>query len=393
MRSTYSVTAQLRMDKLRADGKAAPLYWFPRVGAHVKKIPTGKFLAPEDWDKKNKCPKTNTKHGKALKNWLNHKIDGFYTAMLEYERMDKVVTSIVAAAYFDDNCEITLFGFWEKQMSEMEKNGYSVNTLKSYKSVLKILKEFNANLNFYDVSLKMIKDFDSYLRDQRANALNGRFVKHKCLKKILNVALDEEYIKVNPYSKFPIRADKVVRDSLNIQEVKHLLNFDLSSESLMLNMVRDIFLFSCFTNLRYSDVMALKMENMKLSDGPPRLEIKVAKTKRFLVVPLSLLARNLIDKYNSKDSKQLHDEIFPQIANPVINRNLKTLMEIVGIKKHISFHCSRHSFGVNHVEAGTDLIYIKELMGHKDIEQTQIYARATDLSLFKSMSHLETMYQ
>ena len=71
---------------------------------------------------------------------------------------------------------------------------YSINTLKSYRTALKILKEFNPKLNFGDISPAMIDQFDKYLSDVRNNCLNGRFAKHKNLKAIITQAIRKGYL-------------------------------------------------------------------------------------------------------------------------------------------------------------------------------------------------------
>ena len=390
MKLTYSAKALMRVDKRKIDG-TCPIYYFIRIGSHMAKIPSGKSIDPKDWDKKNNCPKKTNKQGQLLSNYLNKKVSDFYTFILEQQTSGKPVTVTIALSYFKENCEMTLFKFWEIQMAEWEYK-YAPATLKSYASVLRILKEFNPRLNFGDVTPTMIDRFDRYLSEVRHNALNGRFVKHKCTKAILNEAIRKGYVKDNPYKSFKIKSSEVNRMYLTIDEVRGLMTLEIPTDIAILNRVRNIFLFSCLTGLRYSDVMSVKVENIKLDKGQPRLEFKVTKTKRELMIPLSEEALKLIEIYTPITSKNQNQLVFPKIDNPTINRRLKDLMVLAGVDKLISFHSARHSFASNLVEIGTSIVHIKDLLGHKKLDQTMVYAKANKNDLFGPMSKLNGMY-
>ncbi|HVW99915.1 MAG TPA: site-specific integrase [Candidatus Babeliaceae bacterium] len=387
---TYSVKALPRADKQRADG-TQPIYFFLRVSSYTAKIPSGKHIHPSEWDKKNACPKKTTKQGQLLATFFNQKISGFETFMLLQQTLGKPITITVALTYFKEDTAVTLFGFWENQMSLWEHT-HAENTLKSYRSTLKILKEFNPRLNFGDLTPMMIDRFDKFMNDKRGNSVNGRFAKHKNLKSVINQAIRKGYMKDNPYRSFKIRSTNVRREFLTIEEIRHLMMVDLPEDKPILYKVRNIFLFSCFTGLRYSDVMNLRISNVKLDMGHPRIEFTVNKTNRAQMVPLSTDALRLIQTYTAISNKSYDKLLFPPIANPTINRGLKDLMEVAGIDKWISFHCGRHSFASNLVEIGTSIIHIKDLLGHRKLDQTQIYAKANKNDLFEPMSKLNKMY-
>jgi integrase/recombinase XerD len=391
MNLTYSAKALMRADKKTAAG-ICPIYYFIRVGPYMAKIPSGKSIDPKEWDKKNSCPKKTTKQGQLLSVYLNQKVCGFDTFMLTQQTLGKPVTITIAISYFKENSEITLFKFWEDQMAQWEYK-YAPATLKSYASVLRILKEFNPKLNFGDVTPAMIDQFDRYLSEVRHNALNGRFVKHKCTKSILNEAIRKGYIKDNPYKSFKIRSSVVNRKYLTIDEVRGLMTLEIPADVPILYRVKDIFLFSCLTGLRYSDVMSVKVENIRLDKGQPRLEFKVTKTKRELMIPLSIDALRLIQIYTPITSKNQDQLVFPKIDNPTINRRLKDLMALAGIDRSISFHCARHTFASNLVQIGTSIVYIKDLLGHKKLDQTMVYAKANKSDLFAPMAKLNSMYE
>lgn len=391
MKLTYSITAKPRADKQKANG-TYPIYYFVRVGSYVKKIPSGQAINIKDWDNKNGCLKKSGKKLQLIALFLNQKITGFQEYMLEKQTAGKQITSLLALAYFEENNDMNLFTFWESQLKYWD-GIYAPATMKSYYSVLRILKEFNNKLNFNDINLELIEKFDMYLKVTRKNSINGAFVKHKNCKSVLTQAVLKGYIKVNPYKDFKIKSTGVTRKFLTIDEMRNLINFEIPKQTPHLHLVKDLFLFSCFTGLRYSDVMRLKVGDVKPDKNQPKLELIVKKTNKGLKIPLSDEALKIIKTYTSLNDQRPETKVFPYIANPQINRAIKDLLPMAEIDKSLSFHCARHSFACNHIEIGTSIVFIKELLGHASIVQTQVYAKSIESDLFKSMSNLSVRYQ
>lgn len=389
MNVSYSVQANIRTDKKKADG-TCPIYYFVRLGAIVTKISSKHFIDPKEWDNKRKKPRITAKDGRLLSKILTDKIEGFKTFMLERKAFDKPLTPLVAKSYFENNQTIELFDFWEQQVTLMEKE-FSINTIKSYNSVLKIIKEYNKKLCFGDINHGLLDRFDTYLKEKRNNALNGRFVKHKCLKRILQLAVINGYIKENPYKYWKIRSTPGDRKFLTIKEVSELKNLEFTEENSYLIRYRDLFLFSCWTGLRYSDVVSLKIANINIKDKP-RIEIIIKKTKRKLSIPLTDNALDILKKYVDFSSTDYEKFVFPTVANPTINLRIKDLMKEIGVEKSISFHCARHSFACNHIESRTPVPIIRDSLGHTNITQTNLYVKSTESDIYECASKLNEMY-
>ena len=140
--------------------------------------------------------------------------------------------------------------------------------------------------------------------------------------------------------------------------------------------VRDLFVFSCFCGLAYSDVANLRQENIQKSfDGNLWIITKRVKTNTDVNVPLLDIPKMILKKYKGKlpDGK-----ILPVISNQKLNAYLKEIADICGIKKNLTFHLARHTFATHLLEQGTDLRTIQELMGHTDIKTTAIYLHVSN---------------
>ncbi|TKB95742.1 site-specific integrase [Pedobacter cryophilus] len=389
MKLTFSVRSVIRLDKMKQDGNC-PIHFSVRVGAITTRLSSGKSINPKDWDDKNNCPKKKDKYLQLLATYLNKKESGFETFMLTRESLGKSITLNVAMDYFRDNTKVSLFKFWEQQI-DLWQLTKEPNTLKSYKSGLNVIREFNPKLNFGDLSYDCIQKFDLFLRKVRSNSTGGCFTKHKILKAMINQAIMKGYMNENPYRYFKIKSAVGNRKFLSIDEVKQIMVLEIPANNGFLNRVKDLFLFSCFTGLRYSDVVNVRWENIK--SEPERIEIQVKKTDKPLTIPLSSKAIEILDKYSKLTIKSPKSLALPKMANQVINRGIKELMELAGITKSISFHCARHTFASNHVEAGTYMPHLKDLLGHTNIVQTQIYAKTLPADLYDTMDKLNNMYK
>ena len=389
MKLTYSVRSVIRLDKEKQDG-TCPINFSVRVGAVTTRLPSGKYINPKDWDAKNNCPKKKDKYLQILAAYLTKKEADFEKAMLTRETLGKSITLSIATDFFRDDTKQNLFKFWSEQ-TDLWQLTKEYNTLKSYKSTLNILKEFNPKLNFGDINLEVIQKFDLHLRRVRGNSSNGCFTKHKVFKSMINQAIIKGHMNENPYQYFKIKAALGNREFLSIEEVKQLMGYEISKEQTHLIKVRDLFLFSVFTGLRYSDTIALRWENIKAN--PDRIELQIKKTKRVLIIPLTWNAKEILNKYSKLIIKNPDSQALPKMANQVINRGLKDLMKLVGIKKQISFHCSRHSFASNHLESGTNISHLKDLLGHTNVVQTQLYQKSLPKDLYNSMDKLNDMYE
>lgn len=366
-----------------------PIYYSIRVGAATTRIPSGKSILLKDWNKASACPKLNSKLNNLLNAYLSAEMVKWRVFMMSRESLNQAITMTSAMSYFDQNARLTFFMFWEQQL-ELWSNSKRDNTLKSYRSALKMLKSFNSKLNFGDLTYDMVQKFDLYMANEKNNAVGGRFVKHKCLKAMCNEAIKKGYLTKNPYMHFKIKASTGKRNFLSIAEVRHLMNLDIPQEDIFQHKTRDLFLFSCFTGLRYSDVINLKWEDIKTN--PYAITIKMTKTAKLISIPITENSKAIIEKYSKHTIKAPQTKVFPQIANQVLNRNIKDLMKSADINKEITYHCSRHTFASNLIEANTNILFIKDLMGHSRITETQVYAKALNSDLVNSMNSMSDIY-
>ncbi|MCF6185619.1 MAG: site-specific integrase, partial [Bacteroidales bacterium] len=161
---------------------------------------------------------------------------------------------------------------------------------------------------------------------------------------------------------------------LTLEEVEAVSKIVFTDSTWHIEFIRDMFLFSCFTGLRFSDVQSLRNKNVTKEGEDYYIEIRMNKTQGIVKLPISLLfngkAVDIVKKYENKNPEEY---LFPRISNQKANMKLKVISVIAKIDKNLTFHVSRHTFGTNLASATSDQFLIKELMGHTDIKTSMTY--------------------
>lgn len=206
---------------------------------------------------------------------------------------------------------------------------------------------------------------------------------YKMLRYCLNYAVSEELISSNPMNKIkneekPHR-NRTEREFLTIDELKKLAQTPFYNI-----LLKKAFLFSCFCGLRHSDIIALTWENIEIDkNGNSKLHIIQKKTKEAISLPLSQEAIKQLPK--RKDCND-NDKIFKGLITlGRTNEILPRWAEQAGIKKHITFHTARHTHATMLLTLGVDLYTVSKLLGHTNIQTTQVYAKLVDESKKKAI--------
>jgi site-specific recombinase XerD len=110
-------------------------------------------------------------------------------------------------------------------------------------------------------------------------------------------------------------------------------------------------------------------------------------------IPLLPVPESLIEKYKSNVYCQRNNKLLPVFSNQKINAYLKEIADVCGIKKHLTFHVSRHTFATSITLANkVPLESVSKMLGHKSIRTTQIYSRVVDKKLSEDISYLKMKY-
>lgn len=385
MKVQYSIIYN-RKGKLRKDGTAL-VQIRAYLNQNSKYFSTGVYITPEEWNARRKCVWRNPDS-----HHLNHTIRQKLSELqaLEYELTVKQGGKFFLHQ-FDSSDPINKYKsftqFYEEEMGKEDVRG---STLQTYTGTLAHLKAFKAKVLFEQLDYNLIRGFDAFLKKKRLG-VNTRAKHHKNMKKFINLAIKMDLldINLNPYKKFKVNKEKTSRIFLYEHEVERLemLTFDETEEHL--ERVRDLFLFSCYTGLRYSDVSRLSKSVLKQSNDGWRLDMKSQKTGKHIQLPLHRLFKVeegqpskpelIVNLYIEKQKAELGDTgfyddlpFFKGLSEPYVNRQLKVLALRAGIDKKLSTHIGRHTFGTNLALKVKPLV-LQKLMQHSKMKETMIY--------------------
>lgn len=375
VRNKISVSLIVRKDKQRQIGDY-PIYYLVLFNGKQIKIPTGKYVFEKDWDNSKKRIKSNV----ALSNNLATRITDFYSFVSQMELAGKSITPETIKDFFRGTDTDDFYSFYEKYITRRKKE-FSEATFEKYVTTLKILKEYKPKLSFSEINYKFVLGFDTYLKNTRNNN-GGEFNRHKNFKTVILEAIKQEYSVENPYLKFKQKHKTPATPYLTLEEINKIEGVEFFKPNLPIEVVRDMFLFSCYCGLRFSDIITLKWDELDLL-GNSITKIQV-KTKRIVNTPLCNKSLDIVEKYNYR--KKDYDCVFPSISNQKANSNLKKIAVLAGINKRLTYHISRHSCASNLAEHNVNLISIRDVLGHVNIKETQRYAKVSQQALAKAVS-------
>ncbi len=236
-----------------------------------------------------------------------------------------------------------------------------------------------------DVNHKFITDYEFYLKTERNCSHNSATKYLKNFKKIIRIALANEYITKDPFANIKFTLDEVERDFLEDSEIQRIIDKPISIERLAV--VRDIFVFQCMTGLSYSDVKGLKREHIATdNNGKLWIRKKRQKTNNMCNIPLIDVAQQIMERYQSHPECIRRGTLFPVPCNQKLNAYLKELADICGIEKQISSHTGRHSYATSVCLAnGVSIENVAKMLGHSDTKMTRHYAKVLDKSIMRDM--------
>ena len=255
------------------------------------------------------------------------------------------------------------------------------SSLRSYRNAYNHVERFLrkkyslSDIPFSALTLSFIKDYDSHLRTDCRLAPGTIINLTVQLKIIVGEAVADGIITTYPFAGYEPVRPKQKRRYLTSEELQRLMTTPLHRPNLYLT--RDLFLFSCYTGIPYSDMQFLSEENLSLAeDGTWWIRSSRRKTGIGFEIPLLDLPLRILEKY--RDTAP-NGRLLPMYSNSTMNLNLKRIAQLCDIGCPLVFHAGRHTYATEiTLGHGVPLETVSKMLGHARIEMTQIYAKVTD---------------
>ena len=234
-----------------------------------------------------------------------------------------------------------------------------------------------------------IRDFEVYLLTHEKVSHNTMAKFMQFFKRIFILARNNGIIVHDPFGNYKINLKKVDRGYLSEQELNKIMKKKFTAKRL--EQVRDVFIFSCFTGLSYIDVKDLTKKHLCVAfDGNIWIMTKRQKTGININVPLMDIPKKILEKY---DGMLPDDKALPVLSNQKLNAYLKEIADLCGIDKNLTFHLARHTFATTiTLSKGIPIETVSKMLGHTNIQTTQIYARITNNKISEDMQGLSEKF-
>jgi site-specific recombinase XerD len=204
--------------------------------------------------------------------------------------------------------------------------------------------------------------------------------------------LANDWIQKNPFANYKSKVKEVERTYLTEEEIQEIIDKDFGTDRL--SVVRDIFLFSCFTGLAYIDVKNLTKSHISIGiDGEKWIYTHRQKTESASKIPILPVTQMIIDKYANHPQAANQNKLLPILSNQKMNAYLKEIAAVCGINKELTFHIARHTFATTvTLTNGVPIESVSKMLGHKNLRTTQHYAKVLDKKVGEDMKALREKF-
>lgn len=385
---TSKLTPKLyfRKDKVDCEGRMPLFIRFSRLDGKEPKFSVGKLrLSLDEWDSKNNLPKNEMLRTEIEKEMQRIKLEIHRCIINDVPITISKLRDIVKDRKAADPSDNLFLQYYREYLSIKEQNGQiGQSTMKGHIYTISAINEFNPRLRVKDINADFIKKFVVFLRNRRK--AKGRSVENLTFgKNLIQIRTIIRYISAkgimvqDPFKSGEIFIEPCKRSEIYLDEkelskmVKLFYNKKLS---IVEHRILMMYLLSCTTGIRISDMRALRWCNLNLNCSNGVFEFICKKTRRKVFVPLSPMARDII-RYTPEgnlDNVDNNLSIFVRVYSPTkINGTLKSLAKMVGISKEITFHSARRTFATLCFMNGISEIIVGSFLGHKPKNVTDRY--------------------
>lgn len=241
-------------------------------------------------------------------------------------------------------------------------------TVAGYRTLFRNIEKFRAGVLVADIDYSFLVSYENWMR-ALGIAHNTRVGRLCFLRTIMNEAVRHKIIDNSPFVEYKIPPMTAREGFLTTAQLHRVEKADVKDKAAI---IRDAFLFACYTGLRFSDLVTLRSEHIIKQ----WIHKKMVKTGFTVDVPLNDIfsgkAAAIIERYGT-----IEKLVTKVGCNSTANKRLREILQQVGITEHYTFHTARHTFATLLIQYGLAITTVQKLLGHQKIETTQIYGEIT----------------
>ena len=381
-----------------------PIYVRVTIDGKRFEFSTKKFINISKWSSEQSRMKGNSEEARSINNLLdftkNRINDIQYEILKDGEKINiEDFKNKLFGIKEKDRTLLPIFLDHNNKIKELIGSEYAPGTYERYQTSLKHTKEFLLwKYNVTDIEITkidhaFIADYEFYLRSVRKCANNTAVKYIKNFSKIIKICIANDWLDKNPFVNYKSKVKEVERVYLSEEELQTIIEKEFVSERLTL--VRDLFVFSCFTGLAYIDVKNLTTSHISIGiDGAKWIFTHRQKTESASKIPILPYTQMIIDKYENHPQSSNSNRLLPILSNQKMNAYLKEIADVCGINKELTFHIARHTFATTiTLTNGVPIESVSKMLGHKNLRTTQHYAKVLDRKVSDDMEQLKRILE
>jgi len=403
MRSNNTFGVQFITRSNKAKNGKYPLYARISVDGRRMEISLKRFIYPDNWNDAKGTARGKNDEVRSLNTFLEQVRSRLTECYQELLLKKKLVTAEAVKDLFcgveeKEHSLMTLFDYHNNEMKNILEWGTMKNyyTTKNYfqlylKEVLHTSDIYLSHLNY-----KFLVGYQKFMKERKPllpkkPCGQNTVMKHiERLRKVVNLAIKNEWLDRDPFTKFQPSFIRNDRQFLTADELAAIEARDYSI--IRLQHAKDMFVFSCYTGLAYIDAYNLTPQNLSIGiDGGYWINTCRKKTDQPVRIPLLPKAMEIIEKYKTHPYVLAKGKLLPVYSNQKLNAYLKEIADLCGIPKPLTFHIARHTFATTvTLTNGVPIETVSKLLGHTSIKTTQIYAKVIEQKVSEDIRLLRT---
>jgi site-specific recombinase XerD len=379
-----------------------PIYLRITVDSDYAELSTKRKCFKSSWNVKAGRAEGKTEYAKSINTYLDTLQQKVFEAKRRLIEVDEEVTPakikhLMLGGKFTKEKYMLMeqFKIHNEQMQALIGKDYAKGTLDRYEIAYRHTLQFLeskykvSDIDIEKLNYDFITNYEFWLKTVRKCDHNTTMKYLANFKKIVIRCVKSGKLVRDPFVGFVMSKKEVERDVLNEAQLRRIAQESFSAERMAL--VRDIFLFCCFTGLAYADTKKLKqIDIVKGSDGGLWIIAKRQKTHVTSRIPLLPAALEIIDRYKSHPQCEKKGVVLPVLSNQKLNTYLKEIADKCGIHFNLTFHIARHTFATTvTLSNGIPIETVSKMLGHRNLKTTQHYAKILDKKISDDMKKLK----
>ncbi|RXG13314.1 site-specific recombinase XerD [Leeuwenhoekiella aestuarii] len=399
MKNNYYALFHLIKRKINKRG-LAPIYLRLTVDGKRKEHSISRRVDPRKWNSRQEKALGNSREAVEINTHisnLRHKLNQIHQNYIENDKYISANSLIKELRGENDIVKMTLEIFKEHNENLDQLIGKDISAASAqrywtcHNHIKQFIKEYykEDDYRLKDIDYTFITKFEHFLKTKRNCNHNSALKYVNNFKKIIRIALANKWMDHDPLINYKVKFEPVEREFLSQEEVDALWSKDLHFDRLKL--VRDMFVFSCYTGLAYSDVEKLSKSDITLGiDGDRWIRINRTKTGAKSSIPLLPVAEQILERYENHPEVENSERVIPVFSNQKSNAFLKEIAIMCGITKPLTTHLARHTFATTiTLTNGVPIETVSKMLGHQSLRTTQHYAKIVDRKISDDMKILK----